>query len=97
MDKTKKNLIIVEGFISEITQPKIISLADGKKFTQAIMTFDQFDGQRTYFEVRKKIIEQYQASAIAPDTKVRVGFVMLGINKNGNLFNKLYINTLELI
>ena len=92
----KKDLTTKEGFITFTTSPSKVNLPDGKKFIQSVFTFETEDGQKAYFEARQKIIEQYQASNIKPDTKVRIGYVMLGNEKNNKCFNKLFINKLEL-
>ena len=97
MEKTpKKNLISLEGFITAITKPEIILLPDGNKFTHSVVTFETEDGQTAYFEVRKKIIEQIQASDLIPAIKVTIGFVMIGAVKKDKMFNKLFINKLEI-
>lgn len=94
-----KNLTLtsMEGYITEQTQPVRINLPDGKHFIHSIATFETEDGQRGYFEIRQKIIEQIQASDITVATKVRIGFVMLGTVKKGKSFNKFFINKLELV
>lgn len=92
----KKNLIELEGFITGLTEPIVIRLPDGNKFTHSVATFETEDGQKAYFEIRKKIIEQIQASDLIPSVKVKIGFVMLGAVKKDKLFNKLFINKLEI-
>jgi len=94
-----KNMALtsLEGYIVEQTQPIRINLPDGKHFIHSIVTFETEDGQRGYFEIRQKIIEQIAASDISIVTKVKIGFVMLGTMKKGKSFNKLFINKLELV
>jgi len=90
-------LTSMEGYITEQTGAVKISLPDGKNFIHSTVTFETEDGQKAYFEIRQKIIEQIAASDIQIGTKVRIGFVMLGAEKKGKSFNKLFINKLELV
>ena len=90
------NLLSLDGYITEQTEPEKINLPDGKHFMHSTVTFETEDGQKAYFEIRQKIIEQIKASDIDVTTKVRIGFVMLGAEKKGKSFNKLFINNLEL-
>ena len=94
-----KNMTLtsMEGYFTEQTKPEKITLPDGKHFTHSTVTFETEDGQKAYFEIRQKIIEQIEASDISVATKVRIGFVMLGAEKKGKSFNKLFINKLELV
>ncbi len=93
-----KNMILtsLEGYITEQTASEKINLPDGKQFVHSTVTFETEDGQKAYFEIRQKIIEQIEASDITTSTKLRIGFVMLGAVKKGKSFNKLFINKLEL-
>lgn len=93
-----KNMALtsIVGYITEQSEPQKIKLPDGKQFTHSTVTFETEDGQKAYFEIRQKIIEQIKASDITITTRVKIGYVMLGAEKKGKSFNKLFINKLEL-
>ena len=52
------NLLSLDGYITEQTEAVKIKLPDGKQFVHSTVTFETEDGQKAYFEIRQKIIEQ---------------------------------------
>lgn len=90
----QKELSWLNGFVTNITKPEKVITGDKILFKSCI-TFETEDGQKAFFEIRKKVIETIAQNDIKVGSKVRIGYVFMGNEKGDKVYNNLYINHIE--
>ena len=94
---TKKKLTMFTGYFQSMSKPELI-IAEGRPTKKrAIITITTEDEQKAFFEVRDAIIAKVDKIGIRKGDEVEIGFVFIGSDKNGRLYNNLFINKIDYV
>jgi len=93
----KKALTWTAAIVDKISESETIQRAGKEPVEKKTITLVTEDGQKGFFEARKIILQKIERLGIQEGTKVNVGFVYVGTEKNGKVYNNLFINDIEYV
>lgn len=93
--EAKKSLTFLKGTFEEMTKPETFEKDGLPPIQRSTVTVITDDGQKAYFEARKKMINLITKVGYNPGDKVNVGFVFMGTEKNGKIYNNLFVNSIK--
>lgn len=94
---TKKKLTMFTGYFQSMSKPELI-IAEGRPTKKrAIVSIITEDDQKAFFEVRDAIIARVEKLGIRKGDEVQIGFVFIGSEKNGRIYNNLFINEIDYV
>ena len=97
MNKTKKELTYVRGYLVELSEIEVVKTKDGTR-KRATMTLETEDGQILFLEVRDTIeFDKIDKFDLQPDDALEVGFIFCGVKSFSKSFNNLHVKHLDLI
>lgn len=91
----KKELTWIEGFITHQSEVETINRVGKDPVEKITLTIEREDGQKGYFEARKPVIIQMHKKKINVGDRISFGFVFVGSEKNGKIYNNFFINAIE--
>lgn len=93
----KKKLTMFTGYFQSMSKPELI-IAEGRPTKKrAIVSITTEDEQKAFFEVRDAIIARIEKLGIRKGDEVLIGFVFIGSEKNGRVYNNLFINVIDYV
>lgn len=91
-----KTLTQFTGQFTSMTKPEFITNTDGKPVKRrSVVRIITEDGQLAFFEVRDVVINRIERLGIQPGDMIKIGFVFIGSEKNGRIYNNLFINHID--
>ena len=93
--KEQKKLTILKGNFVGMTKPETFQKEGLSAIQRSTVTVSTDDGQTAYFEARKKMIEAIKQLNLKPGDAITVGYVLMGTEKFGKVYNNLFINSIE--
>ena len=93
----KKSLTPFVGYFEKMSKPELI-LVEGKPTRKrAIVTITTEDEQKDFFEVRDAMIARIEKLGVRKGDEVNIGFVFIGSEKHGRIYNNLFINQIDYV
>ena len=89
---SKKNMTYLIGTFEKMTTPEPLVKEGKKPVMRSLVTITTEDGQKGFFDIRENIIKDISSLNIKQGTKVEIGFVLMGSEKEGRTYNNLFIN-----
>lgn len=93
----KKNLTPFVGYFEGMSKPELIIIEGKPTKKRAIVTVTTEDEQKAFFEVRDAIIARIEKLGIRKGDEVQIGFVFIGSEKSGRIYNNLFINEIDYV
>lgn len=93
----KKLLTPFIGYFEKMTKPESIVVEGRAPKKRAVVTITTEDGQKAFFEIRDVVISRIGKLGIMPGDQVEIGFVFIGSEKNGRVYNNLFINEIDYV
>lgn len=94
---SRKKLTTITGYFQGMSKPEAIIVEGKPTKKRAIITITTEDEQKAFFEVRDAIIAKVDKIGIRKGDEVEIGFVFIGSDKNGRLYNNLFINKIDYV
>jgi hypothetical protein len=85
------------GYFEKMSKPELIIIEGRPTKKRAIVSVITEDEQKAFFEVRDAIIARIEKIGIRKGDEVQVGFVFIGSEKNGRVYNNLFINEIDYV
>jgi hypothetical protein len=93
----KKNLTFLQGYFEKMSKPEAIIVEGRDPKKRAIVTITTEDEQKAFFEVRDAVIARIDKLGLRTGDQVEIGFVFIGSEKNGRVYNNLFINQIDYV
>lgn len=93
----KKFLTLLVGYFEKMSTPEDIIIERKPSKKRAVVTIVTEDGQKAFFEIRDGIIARIEKMGIRLGDQVEIGFVFIGSEKNGRIYNNLFINEINYV
>tara|TARA_R110000868_G_scaffold302011_2_gene562499 strand:- start:483 stop:776 length:294 start_codon:yes stop_codon:yes gene_type:complete len=93
----KKNLTFLQGYFEKMSKPETIVVQGRDPKKRAVVTIVTEDEQKAFFEIRDAVIARIEKMGIRPGDQVEIGFVFIGSEKNGRVYNNLFINQIDYV
>ena len=93
--KNQKKLTILKGEFSGMSKPEIFQKEGLEPIQRSTVVITTDDGQTAYLEARKKMIELIKKLGLKTGDSVEVSFVFMGTEKQGKVYNNLFINAIK--
>ncbi len=93
----KKKLTNFVGYFQKMSKPELISVEGKPTRKRAVVTIITEDEQTAFFEVRDAIIARIEKIGVRKGDEVQIGFVFIGSEKNGRIYNNLFINEIDYV
>ncbi len=92
---TKKQLTWTDAIVDKISDMEIINRPGKEPVEKKTLTLITEDGQKGFFEAKRYVLSKLTTLEITEGARVSVGFVFVGTEKNGKVYNNLFINEIE--
>lgn len=93
----KKNLTFLQGYFEKMSKPETILVEGKSPKKRAVVTITTEDQQMAFFEIRDAVIARIEKLGLRPGDQVEIGFVFIGSEKNGRIYNNLFINQIDYV
>jgi hypothetical protein len=93
----KKNLTFLQGYFEKMSNPEAIIIEGRDPKKRAVVTIVTEDEQKAFFEVRDAVIARIEKLGLRPGDQIEIGFVFIGSEKNGRVYNNLFINQIDYV
>lgn len=94
---SKKKLTMFIGYFQSMSKPELITIEGRPTKKRAIVAIITEDEQKAFFEVRDAMIARIEKLGIRKGDEVQIGFVFIGSEKNGKIYNNLFINEIDYV
>lgn len=94
--KKRKLINYFVGTLEKLTEVEIYQREEKYPIERSTLVVKREDGQTAFFEVRRPLREEIEGRKLESGDLIKVGYVMLGSEKNNKFFNNLFVNTIEL-
>jgi len=94
---SKKKLTMFTGYFQSMSKPELITVEGKPTRKRAIVTIITEDDQKGFFEVRDAMIARIEKLGIRKGDEVQIGFVFIGSEKSGRIYNNLFINEIDYV
>jgi DNA helicase TIP49 (TBP-interacting protein) len=93
----KKSLTPFVGYFEGMSKPELIVVEGKPTRKRAIVTATTEDEQKAFFEVRDAMIARIEKLGVRKGDEVNIGFVFIGSEKHGRIYNNLFINQIDYV